>query len=139
MFYFTVLGKIKGKARPRFTRSGHVFTPTTTKRYENLIQDNFFLCERIAVDPKSAVEISIEAYFEPPKSLSKKKQQALYNTLYTKKPDVDNVIKVVLDALNGIAYCDDKQVVKVSLCKSYIMNEYDEERLVIGINYIDMR
>lgn len=36
-----------------------------------------------------------------------------------KKPDADNVAKIILDALNGIAYLDDKQVVDLGVHKSY--------------------
>ena len=37
----------------------------------------------------------------------------------TKKPDIDNVEKIILDALNGIAYDDDKQVVEEASSKLY--------------------
>lgn len=37
----------------------------------------------------------------------------------TKKPDIDNVIKVIADALNGVAYDDDKQIIDVSARKVY--------------------
>lgn len=37
-----------------------------------------------------------------------------------KKPDADNILKAVLDALNGVAYEDDRQVVEVLCIKKYI-------------------
>ena len=56
-----------------------------------------------------------------PSSFSKKKkEQALDGEIRpTKKPDVDNVLKAVMDALNGVWYLDDKQVVVGSVCKEY--------------------
>ena len=48
----------------------------------------------------------------------------------TKKPDVDNIIKVVLDGLNKTAYEDDKQVVKVSLEKIYTK---EDERIEFDV------
>ena len=52
--------------------------------------------------------------------------------LPTKKPDIDNIMKVVLDALNGVAYFDDKQVCKVNFIKMYS----EEPRLKILIRKI---
>ena len=63
----------------------------------------------------------IEAYFEPPKSTSKKQtEQMLENKISpTKKPDIDNIIKIVLDALNKMAFRDDSQVTKIEVEKIY--------------------
>ena len=36
-----------------------------------------------------------------------------------KKPDADNIIKVVADSLNQVAYHDDAEIVRVSLAKYY--------------------
>ena len=61
------------------------------------------------------------AHIEPPQSASNiKKTRMLNQAEYPlKKPDVDNVAKIILDALNGIAYKDDKQVVTLIVKKSY--------------------
>ena len=56
------------------------------------------------------VEVLVTAYIEPPKSWSKKKRETAYGKPHTKKPDADNIVKSVLDGLNGIAYNDDSQV-----------------------------
>ena len=45
----------------------------------------------------------------------------------TTKPDIDNVIKAVLDGLNGVAYADDSQVVALSASKCYS----DDPRVVV--------
>lgn len=67
------------------------------------------------------VKLTIEFHFLPPKSYSKAKLQKILNgqLMYTKKPDVDNLVKGVMDALNGTLYHDDNQVVMVSALKKY--------------------
>jgi Holliday junction resolvase RusA-like endonuclease len=41
----------------------------------------------------------------------------------TKKPDIDNIVKAILDGMNGIVYVDDKQVVDLNLTKVYSATE----------------
>lgn len=67
------------------------------------------------------LSVSITAFYEVPKSYSKKKKQEMLDgQLYpTKKPDIDNIAKCVLDALNKLAYRDDTQVVKLHMEKHY--------------------
>lgn len=113
-----VPGQPQGKARARTTRFG-TYTPEKTVLYENYIK----LCyQQIYKDcTDKPIEISIIACFEPVKSASKAQRVAMINGLIppTKKPDIDNIAKVVLDALNGIAYKDDKQVINLSVRKKY--------------------
>lgn len=120
---FEIPGPIKGKARPRVTRVGITYTPKETVQYENLVK----LCFREA-QAKAGIELldkpvraSLEVYYEIPKSTSKSKQGAmLLDRIYpTKKPDADNIAKIVLDSLNGIAYKDDSQVVELTVNKFY--------------------
>ena len=67
------------------------------------------------------ISVDIQAFYPIPQSLSKAKRNDAINGNIrpTTKPDCDNVIKAVLDALNGVAYYDDKQVVSVSCNKYY--------------------
>ncbi|MDA7028635.1 RusA family crossover junction endodeoxyribonuclease [Bacillus sp. CLL-7-23] len=66
-----------------------------------------------------ALHVDITFVIPIPKSWSKKKQQQSISTLHTKKPDIDNLIKGVFDALNKIAWKDDNQVSEVTACKKY--------------------
>ncbi|MDA7028481.1 RusA family crossover junction endodeoxyribonuclease [Bacillus sp. CLL-7-23] len=66
-----------------------------------------------------ALHVDITFVMPIPKSWSKKKQQQSIRTLHTKKPDIDNLVKGVFDALNKIAWKDDNQVSKVTACKKY--------------------
>lgn len=70
------------------------------------------------------LEISILALFPIPQRASKKLKKLMLNgdILPTKKPDSDNMIKVILDALNGVCYHDDNQICKVNFVKIYAEN-----------------
>lgn len=70
------------------------------------------------------LKVKIIAYYDMPKSTSKKKQQQMLNNeiFPTVKPDTDNIAKSILDSLNKIAYLDDKQVVKLEVEKYYAAN-----------------
>ena len=120
---FEIPGPIKGKGRPRSTKKGITYTPKDTVQYENLVK----LCFREAAAGSEVdlfekpVRACMEVYYEIPKSTSKRKQEAMrLDQIYpTKKPDSDNIAKVILDSLNGIAYKDDAQVVELTINKFY--------------------
>lgn len=119
MVYFFVPGKVQGKARPRFSsRSGTVYTPGRTKSYERQIAEAYEAQQGPCFE--GAVMVIIEAVFPIPKSWPlAKKVEAMAGKLPPGKPDIDNILKVVLDGLNGIAYEDDKQVVLTQCKKVY--------------------
>lgn len=128
---FIVEGKPQGKARPRivknkYTGKIHGITPESTKNYEDLIRWSYKASGGQYMGEKR-LSVKIKAFFPIPRSFSKKKRdEAIFDKIRpTTKPDCDNIIKVVLDALNGVAYYDDKQVVCVS-CNKY----YDEHGYV---------
>lgn len=70
---------------------------------------------------EKAVRISVVAVFPIPGSASRKRRRDMLEgrELPTKKPDADNILKIILDALNGLAYADDKQVVWAECQKNY--------------------
>jgi len=121
---FTIPGQPQGKGRAKFARMGayvKTYTPQQTASYENLIKlfyKKAFPSKPLTVAP---LKITIKAYYLIPISWSNKKRlKAIGGDIRpTVKPDADNVIKVVCDALNGIAYTDDKQVVEMRCVKIY--------------------
>lgn len=121
MDFFVPMRRIVGKARPRFMRSGHTYTTESTRDAEKQIA----ACARSAgVEPIQApqpVSVLIEAFYPIPTSWPKAKKADANagDLLPTVKPDIDNVAKLVLDALNGIAYEDDAQVVAIAATKAY--------------------
>lgn len=125
---FTVEGKPQGKARartfynPRLGRTQSI-TPENTVLYENLVKQSFIQqsSENCRWFNKEPLMMHIIAFYPIPKSTTKKDRQLITTgRLYpTKKPDADNVAKVICDALNGVAYGDDTQIVRLIVMKSY--------------------
>ena len=119
---FTLPGGPQGKGRPRYVRrTGRAYTPDKTVAYEELVRQRFLEAANGQDFGEGPVFVLIRAIFPIPKSFSKKKtEQAMKGTLYpTKKPDWDNIGKIICDALNGIAYKDDSQVVIATVVKAY--------------------
>lgn len=113
-------GKIQAKQRPRFNGK-FVYTPQNTINYENWVKACYLEKYSNEKPLETALQVTIIAFFEIPKSVSKKKkEQMLNNEIYpTTKPDTDNIAKSILDSLNKIAYLDDKQVVDLRVRKQY--------------------
>jgi len=120
---FTVMGIPKGKGRPRFsTFGGHVsvHTPPETALYENLVRLSYQRAHP-HVMLEGAIGAEITAYFPIPKSASRKARERMLSgeERHSKKVDCDNLAKVILDSLNGIAYRDDGQVSELAVRKLY--------------------
>lgn len=124
---FEVLGKIKGKARPRLGKYS-TYTPTDTINYENLVKISYLNAKGINLHDKP-IKMKIEAIFEPNKSISKKRRIELIKQAVIKKPDFDNIGKIVADALNKIAYNDDSQICEFEIIKKY----GEQEKLIIEV------
>ena len=117
---FTIHSEPVGKARPRVTSRG-TFTPKKTRDYERQVQIEYGTqCRNKCFDGKPLM-VEITANFSIPKSKSRKDRVSMLagEIRPTKKPDCDNIAKAILDALNGIAYNDDSQVVSCSVKKFY--------------------
>ena len=114
-------GKPQAKGRPRFTSMGHAYTPTPTREAEKRIVAAWLEQYGNQKPHDGAVALEVITTFEPPKSWSKQKRaQALAGEVpHLVKPDIDNLIKLVKDALNGFAYLDDSQVTRVGGSKQY--------------------
>ena len=129
---FTVEGEPRGKGRPRFTKNNRPYTPKETVEYEKQIARCFQQqCPRVFFPEGEPIDLRITAYYQIPKSYSKKKKQAMRDRQIRPrtKPDADNIYKAVADACNKVAYFDDSQIVDAQVRKFYS----DEPRLVITI------
>ncbi len=123
---FTVLGEPMVKKRPRASmRNGHavVYTPKDTVNYENLVRYTYQsdVNKRLT----GAIEMSVKAYFPIPKSISKKKHEIMSKEQepYLKhRGDIDNICKLLMDSINGIAFDDDRQIYKLTGEKYYSDN-----------------
>lgn len=119
------------KGRPRFhiSRRGqvHTFTPDKTSAFEYLIaqkfkeQSNSFKFER-----DIPLKVSLFFGMPIPMSTTKRRKAAMLDGVlkHTKKPDLDNLIKAVLDALNDVAWEDDSQIIRVAAEKEYSEDPY---------------
>ena len=123
---FEVPGSPIGQGRPKFsTINGHAkaYDPEKSRNYKAYVR---LLATQAMKDSgftmiEGPCAIEIFAFFEVPKSKSKKFREAALNGLErpTKKPDLSNIIKGIEDALNGLAYKDDSSIVYLSVAKHY--------------------
>ena len=121
---FFVPGEPKGKGRPRTAvRGGHatIYTDKQTVTYENLVK---VLCYEAMQKEgikqlAGSLTLKLMAYMPIPASTSKRKHAAMVGEPHTKKPDADNIIKAVLDGLNGVAFKDDSMVYCIVASKTY--------------------
>lgn len=124
MVTYLVEGNPVGKGRPKFARRGNfvsTYTPTKTRDYEDLIKD----AARKAMGSNELLEtpVTVAIYITVPipSSYSKKRTEACLSGFERpiKKPDIDNVAKCFLDAMNEIVYRDDTQVLTLHITKVY--------------------
>jgi Holliday junction resolvase RusA-like endonuclease len=131
MYRFTVPGEPMGKGRPRVTKHGS-YTPIDTQNYEALVKQMFSI-RYPGNDPVRDVPLSVKicAYFSVPASAPVKKKQAMLEGMIrpTKRPDIDNIAKIITDALNKIAYHDDAQIVDIKVEKYYSLTPRVEIRI----------
>ncbi len=120
MIQFTIPGEPKSKLRHRTTKKGFTYNPKQNLEYENWVKQCYWVKHRQAM-LKGEIKATIKAYFTIPKSTSKKRKKLMVEEKIrpTKKPDTDNLAKIVLDSLNTIAFDDDKQVVDLRVLKFY--------------------
>lgn len=107
---FAISGNVVPWARAGRGRSGHSFTPAKQRNYMNVIKD---ACDQ-AMEGRPPMEgplaMDVVAVYPWPKSTPKKRREAPDGAWKYTKPDADNIIKIVKDAIEGIAYVNDAQV-----------------------------
>lgn len=141
---FTVLGEPTGKGRSRFSAYqnpntgktyGKAYTPKKTVVYENLVRTEYERqCGDFRFPDGSMLDMRVMAYYGVTNSASKKKKEKMLAGIIrpTKKPDMDNCLKAIADALNDVAYKDDTQIVDCQVRKFYS----EKPRVVIKISQI---
>ncbi len=148
MFEFSVPGQPQGKARARTFYNPNLqrmqsITPEKTVLYENLIktcfQDKANKDYFLGYFDKEPLRVQITAIFNVPKSASKKKKQAMFEGKEhpCKKPDSDNIAKVICDALNQLAYADDTQICELIVKKRYVSDLDALPEVIVGIEEME--
>jgi len=116
-----VQGEPVAKGRPRMTRRGFAYTPAATRKYEAHAR----MAAQLAMDGRPPIEtpVRIEVLAELPIPASwseRKKAEAITGTVRpTSRPDVDNYVKAILDAINTIVVADDSQIVELHAAKKF--------------------
>lgn len=130
------MGAPVAKGRPKFRKVGkfvQAYTPAKTKKAELHIAGVFK--EQLKRVPSGYDEIFLTCnfYMPIPKSISKKKAEQWHEKRgHTKRPDLDNLVKTVCDALNGVAFRDDSSIVGIQCGKLYSK----EPRTEIFLEYL---
>lgn len=139
-YEFKIPGEPMGKQRPKFSRKGKfvkTYTPQKTVNYETYVKQCFLMEYPDYTPFENELIVRINACFPIPKSFSKKKKEQAEMGFITptKKPDCDNIAKIVLDSLNGLAFIDDKQVVRLFVAKNYdILPRVDVSISELGVD-----
>lgn len=137
MIKFTVPGEPYGQARPRFSAANgkvHTYNTDESRNYKTqvkLIAQAETKKQEWTFAESEGVGMNVYAYMSIPKSETKKFHAAAVagDIRPTKKPDVDNIFKAVSDALNGVIYKDDKQIIHSRVEKYYS----DEPRVEVEV------
>lgn len=134
MIRFVVYGKPKAKGRPKFYRRGRwvgVATPNETREYEAN-----FLEQALAYKPKKPLDVPLSVTLDfympiPSSGLTKRdRAEAEKETMPVgKKPDIDNMIKASLDALNTIFWQDDRLIANLTASKRYSLEPRTEVKI----------
>jgi len=123
IFTLTVYETPVPQGRPRFSRrSGHAYDPKESRAWKNLLR--FSIQQKCGVDnfepfdKDCALVLAVVFKLPRPKSVSKEKRPEP-----TVKPDLDNLVKPIKDAMNGIVFKDDSQVVEILATKKYVVEK----------------
>ena len=123
MIEFTVWGEPQGKERPRMTRTGHTYTPQKTRTYEAEVVSSFLRdCpDFIPWEKGVPLRVRIKAVYAIPQSVSKAERTRMLTGQKrpTRRPDLDNLEKCLMDAGNSVIWHDDAQIVDLKCTKEY--------------------
>ena len=120
MYQLTIPGKPYPLKRARRASFGGMFDPKENTVAKKLVAQVARLSIKSPIE--GPVRLCAVFYFQRPKAHYGKTLKASAPIYHTQRPDVDNLIKTVLDGLNGIAWKDDAQVVEVSGMKMWSLD-----------------
>jgi Holliday junction resolvase RusA-like endonuclease len=119
---FYVPGAPVPKARiPANPKTGIAYTPKKTVAYESLVRTSY-ASKYLGVNPTTEpIILYVSFYFPIPASAKRKKQpdKIVHGDPHMIRPDLDNLVKAILDGLNTVAFVDDKQIVGIYARKMY--------------------
>lgn len=120
---FSFSGVPDAKGRPRATVRGgfaKLYTDDVTRKYEGAVAKVAALAMRGRKPFEGPLSVSMRFRLAPPKSLSKRQRAALLSgeTAYLGRKDLDNLVKALADACNGVCWVDDVQIVRLFATKT---------------------
>jgi len=116
---FTVPGEPVAQGRPRITTingRARAFDPKKSRSYKAVVSDRAENAMKCRAPIEGAVDLSVTAYFTCPKSRHRKRTPRAQEPR-VQRPDIDNVVKAIKDAMTGIVWLDDSQVVRLQALK----------------------
>ena len=138
MIHFKIEGAAVPQGRPRAVRMGagvRMYDPPKSRAYKQMVAAKVRSYMKIngiqtITEP---IAIHLNFYFTPPKSYSKKRIRAIEakEELFTKKVDLDNLVKSVTDSMNSIVYLDDSQIVGLTAGKHYGHEDYVDVKIEV--------
>lgn len=139
-FTLAIPGPPAGKARPRFVRAtGRTYTPDTTVRAEDRVRNAWHQAGRPWLGD-GPLAIHVEVVVARPRSHYRVNGElsaaGVRATRPTRKPDLDNVLKLLADSMNGCAFKDDAQIVQASLCRRWAARD-EREHVLVGVSTVD--
>lgn len=144
-YEITYRGKVQAQQRPRGRamtgKNGktfvHMYDPQQSSDFKGKLHILSLLeLDKVGGEPiAEACKVKLTVFMPIPESYSKKKKEQIFlGLLYpTRKPDVDNLLKSVLDGVNGVLLKDDRFVVEAQVCKRYA----DHEGLALRLETMD--
>lgn len=135
--FFTVPGAPVPKGRPRFTRNGHTYTDAKTKVYEERVRLAYAGQVHDTLPHHGPVRLTLNVRFPRPKSHLRNSGtmlSAVGERRWKLPADLDNVAKAIGDALNGVAYADDDQVIGIEVRGSW---EIGPGGVDVGLDLVD--
>ena len=115
-------GEPVAQGRPRFTKGGHAYDPARSREYKDIVAAHAKLAmnEREIFSRETPLACVMSIFVKMPKRFTRtQRQEAEKKGLRpVRKPDIDNIAKILMDALNGIVYEDDAQIVSLG-CRKY--------------------
>lgn len=142
---FVVPGEAVPKARPRHARIKSkrggdrvvTYTPKATETWEAYVRWFAFQAMNGRGLISGPLHVDIHAHYRIPESWPRWKREAAEagHVGHTKRPDKDNVAKAILDAINGVVYADDSQVVSSTEAKLFTP---DDPHVVVCVRRLHM-
>jgi Holliday junction resolvase RusA-like endonuclease len=128
IYHLFVQGKPAAQPRTRKGKYGNIYNPNTADTWKETIQVKFLAAGRKDTIP-GPVTLSTDFFFYAPE----KRHKAAPHTI---KPDIDNLVKSVMDALKGIGVYKDDCQVYAKFARKYWTNKKEDEGMFIQVSEV---